>query len=99
MQTFLQVLGLGRGRFRSFAFVAAMVSLGTAATLCEPWIYRAIIDDITGVFVPSPVVVEVESAIENAAQSVEHWSGALGRIFSVPMARFDAACLNIGVES
>ena len=91
VQTFLQILGMGRSRLRSFVAVAVMVSLGTGATLCEPWIYRAIIDDIAGVFVPSPVVVEVESAIENAVRSVEHWSGALVRIFRVPMAPFEAA--------
>jgi ATP-binding cassette, subfamily B, bacterial len=90
VQTFLQVLTLARGRGRSFLVVALMVSFGTAATLCEPWIYRAIIDDIAGVFVPPRAVVEVEGAFENAARSVEHWSGALGRIFTVPMAPFES---------
>ena len=41
MQTLLQILGLGRGRLQSFFVVAVMVSAGTGATLCEPWIYRA----------------------------------------------------------
>jgi ABC-type multidrug transport system fused ATPase/permease subunit len=94
VQTFLQILGLGRGRLRSFFVVAVMVSVGTGATLCEPWIYRAIIDDIAGVFVPSPAVVEVETAIENAARSVEHWSGALDRILSIPMAPFEVTDSN-----
>ena len=94
MQTFLQILGLGRGRLRSFFVVAVMASVGTGATLCEPWIYRAIIDDIAGVFVPSPAVVEVETAIENAARSVEHWSGALDRILSIPMAPFEVTDSN-----
>ena len=71
--------------------VVLLMSYSCIKPVREPWIYRAIIDDITGVFVPSPTVVEVESAIENAAQSVEHWSGALGRIFSVPMTRFESA--------
>ena len=89
MQTFLQILGLGRRRVASFVLVALMVSFGTAATLCEPWIYRAIIDDIAGVFVPPRPVIEVESAVENAVRSVGHWPGALDRIFSIPMERFD----------
>jgi ATP-binding cassette, subfamily B, bacterial len=89
VQTFLQILGLGRRRVGSFVVVALMVSFGTVATLCEPWIYRAIIDDIAGVFVPPRPVMKVESAVENAVRSVEHWSGALDRIFSVPMEPFD----------
>ena len=54
MQTLLEVLKLGRDRLRGFILVAALVSLGTGAALLEPWIYRAIIDDVAGVFVTSP---------------------------------------------
>lgn len=54
MHTFLQVLKLGRDRARGFVLVAVLVSLGTGAALLEPWIYRAIIDDVAGVFVTSP---------------------------------------------
>ena len=36
---------------RGFLLVALLVSIGTAASLFEPWIYRAIVDDIAGVFV------------------------------------------------
>ena len=51
METFFRVLALGRERRRDFLTIAALVSAGTVATLFEPWIYRAIIDDIAGVFV------------------------------------------------
>ena len=89
MRTFLQILALGRRRLPSFLLVALMVSLGTVATLSEPWIYSAIIDDVAGVFVSHGPVVEMESAIQRAARSVEHWPGALGRVLSVPMTRFE----------
>lgn len=78
MRTFLQILALGRRRLPSFLLVALMVSLGTIATLSEPWIYSAIIDDVAGVFVSPGPVVEMESAIRRAARSIEHWPGALG---------------------
>ena len=91
MRTFLQILDLGRPRLPSFLLVALLVSLGTVATLSEPWIYSAIIDDVAGVFVSQGPVVEVESAIQRAARSVEHWPGALGRVLSVPMTRFEGA--------
>jgi ATP-binding cassette subfamily B protein len=54
MNTFLEVLKLGRDRLRGFILVAVLVSLGTGAALLEPWIYRAIIDDVAGVFVTDP---------------------------------------------
>jgi ATP-binding cassette subfamily B protein len=54
MHTFLEVLKLGRDRLRGFILVAVLVSLGTGAALLEPWIYRAIIDDVAGVFVTDP---------------------------------------------
>jgi hypothetical protein len=57
MQTFLEVLKLGRDRLRGFILVAVLVSLGTGAALLEPWIYRAIIDDVAGVFVAEPAQV------------------------------------------
>jgi ABC-type multidrug transport system fused ATPase/permease subunit len=91
VRTFLQILDLGRRRLPAFLLVALMVSLGTIATLSEPWIYSAIIDDVAGVFVSPGPVVEVESAIQRAARSVEHWPGALGRVLSVPMTRFEGA--------
>ena len=45
---------LFRPRLRALLVVALLVSLSTASSLIEPWIYRAIIDDIAGVFVAPP---------------------------------------------
>jgi hypothetical protein len=64
VQAFTQILMLGRDRLKAFAGVAVLVSLGTTATLVEPWIYRSIIDDIAGVFVAPPAVVEAETVVE-----------------------------------
>jgi len=46
MRTVLRILSLGRGHLRGFAVVAMLVSLSTAASLIQPWIYRAIVDDV-----------------------------------------------------
>ena len=57
VQTVTRTLALGRGHVGGFV-VALLVSLGTAASLFEPWIYRAIVDDIAGVFVRPAARVE-----------------------------------------
>jgi ABC-type multidrug transport system fused ATPase/permease subunit len=88
VQAFTQILMLGRDRVKAFAAVAALVSLGTAATLVEPWIYRSIIDDIAGVFVAPPAVVEAETVVERGIRSLEHLGGSVGRMLRVPMAAF-----------
>ena len=64
MKSLLRILALGRGRAGRFALVALLVSLGTAASLFEPWIYRAIVDDVAGVFVASPAVRDAERALQ-----------------------------------
>lgn len=91
METLLQVLRLGRHRIRSFVGIAILVSVGTAATLAEPWIYSAMIDDVAGVFVTSGPVAEAESLLDRAATSVEHWGGAWERLLSPPMIPFQAS--------
>lgn len=86
MRTFLEILTLGRHRFREFATIAVLVSLGTGATLFEPWIYRAIIDDIAGVFVAPQPLLEAEGWIERMWLSLEHLPGSWSRFFSAPLA-------------
>jgi hypothetical protein len=60
MNTLTRILLLGKSRVKGFLLVALLVSLGTATTLIEPWIYRAIIDDIAGVFVQPEPFIKVE---------------------------------------
>ena len=88
VRTFIHILMLGRDRLKAFAMVAVLVSLGTVATLVEPWIYRAIIDDIAGVFVAPPAVVDAENVIERGWRSVEHLGGSVGRMARVPMTAY-----------
>lgn len=85
MRTFLQILALGKHRVRDFAMIAFLVSLGTAATLFEPWIYRAIIDDIAGVFVTPQPLLTAEGWIERVVLSLEHIPGSWARVFTAPL--------------
>ncbi len=56
------------------------MSLGTEATLFEPWIYRAIIDDIAGVFVTPQPLLTAEGWIERVVLSLEHIPGSWARV-------------------
>jgi ABC-type multidrug transport system fused ATPase/permease subunit len=85
MNTVLRILGLGREKAAGFALVAVLVSLGTAATLFEPWIFRAIVDDVAGVFVAPQPVMRAERVLERLAASVEHIEGSSRRIFRAPL--------------
>jgi ABC-type multidrug transport system fused ATPase/permease subunit len=85
MKTFWEVLTLGRSRIPGFVLVAVLVSLGTAASLVEPWIYRAIIDDVAGVFVEPAPLARVESVLEHLGRSREHMGSSSRRVFRAPM--------------
>ncbi len=85
MNTFLSVLKLGRRNLSGFIVVAILVSAGTAASLIEPWIYRAIIDDIAGVFIEPEPLIKVESFFESIGRSVEHMSKSGKRVFHAPL--------------
>lgn len=88
METFFRVLALGRERRRDFLTIAALVSAGTVATLFEPWIYRAIIDDIAGVFVAPQPLLEAEGWFERIWRSLEHVPGSWARVFTAPFVAF-----------
>jgi hypothetical protein len=83
----------------AFFVVALMVSLGTMATLGEPWIYSAIIDNIAGVLVAHGPAGEVENILDRTVRSVEHWPGALGRVLSPPMVPFEGGAARRTLES
>jgi ABC-type multidrug transport system fused ATPase/permease subunit len=89
MKTLWEVLALGRNRIPGFVLVAVLVSLGTGASLVEPWIYRAIIDDVAGVFVEPAPLVRIESAIENLGRSSQHIGGSSRRVFNAPLRKTD----------
>jgi ATP-binding cassette, subfamily B, bacterial len=85
VNTFFSVLRIGRKNISGFLVIAFLVSAGTAALLIEPWIYRAIIDDIAGVFIEPEPLVRVESFFESAGRSAEHWSKSGKRVFHAPL--------------
>jgi len=75
---------LFRPRLRALLVVALLVSLSTASSLVEPWIYRAIIDDIAGVFVAPEPLEYADRALEDVTRSLRHLPGSLGRMFNAP---------------
>lgn len=85
MNTFLSVLKLGRRNISGFILIAILVSAGTAASLIEPWIYRAIIDDIAGVFIEPEPLIQVESFFNSVGRSTEHLSKSGKRVFRAPL--------------
>src|SRR5512136_439228 len=85
MKGFLQVLLLGRRKIAGFALVAVLVSLGTATSLIEPWIYRAIIDDVAGVFVQPTPLAHIEGFVKSLGHSKEHLSPSSRQIFRAPL--------------
>jgi ATP-binding cassette subfamily B protein len=91
VETFRDVLRLGRHRLADFATVAVLVSLGTATTLFEPWIYRAIIDDIAGVFVTPRPLLEAGTWIHTARTAIEHLPGSWARLFTAPLQAIEDA--------
>ncbi len=85
MNTILKILRLGRRYLNGFLLVTVLVSLGTVATLFEPWIYRAIVDDIAGVFVAPRPMVEAERALEKLTSPAEHLKTSGRRMFRAPL--------------
>lgn len=85
MNTILKILRLGRRHLRGFLLVTLLVSLGTVATLFEPWIYRAIVDDIAGVFVTPRPLVQAERAFEELTSPIEHLKTSGTRMFKAPL--------------
>jgi ATP-binding cassette subfamily B protein len=90
MRTLPDILGLARGRVRAFLGVALLVSIGTGASLFEPWIYRAIVDDVAGVFVAPPPVAEAEAFFDHVGSAVGHFEKSSRRIFGAPLQRLHA---------
>ena len=63
MPTFDRLISIARPYLGRLLLVAVLTSAGALAELVEPWVYRAIINDIAGVFVSKatglwPEVVE-----------------------------------------
>ncbi len=90
MKTVPEVLSLGRGHGRKFLLIAILTSLGTGAALVEPWIYRAIIDDIAGVFVTDDeTAVRAPRGKGDLGRSIDHLPGSGRRVFQQPLQKFE----------
>jgi ABC-type multidrug transport system fused ATPase/permease subunit len=87
VKTLKRTLALGRGHVGGFLVVALLVSLGTAASLFEPWIYRAIVDDIAGVFVAPQPVTQAGHALQELSKAVQHVPHSGRRMFRAPLHR------------
>jgi len=85
VNTTFRILRLGRRFVVRFVVVTVLVSLGTVATLFEPWIYRAIVDDVAGVFVTPRPVVEAEHALAELASPLHHLKTSGRRMFGAPL--------------
>lgn len=53
MRSLLSLLRLSPRQLRALALVAVLSSCGTASALLEPWLYRAVIDEVAGVLAAS----------------------------------------------
>ena len=51
MHTFTRLVSIARPYAGRLLLIALLTSVGALAELVEPWVYRAIINDIAGVFV------------------------------------------------
>jgi ABC-type bacteriocin/lantibiotic exporter with double-glycine peptidase domain len=85
VNTFLNVVKLGRHNIPGFLLIAFLASAGTAASLVEPWIYRAIIDDVAGVFIEPEPLIQVENFFSSIGRSAEHMSKSGERVFHRPL--------------
>jgi len=90
VKTILAILRRARGHFSGFALAALLVSLGTGASLIEPWIYRAIVDDVAGVFVTPRPVREAEQALDQAEDWSTHFITSAQRMFHAPLRKHHA---------
>jgi ABC-type multidrug transport system fused ATPase/permease subunit len=90
-RTLTRVLKLGAPDRVGFVWVALLVSLGTLAGLFEPWIYRAIVDDVAGVFVQPMAVRVLERDLSQFELRFEHITHSGTRIIRSPLRRVSRA--------
>ena len=86
MRILSRMLKLGRPRLRSLVIVALLTSGAAAAGLLEPWLYRAIINDVAGVFVAEDD--DVEEGLQLVARATQHLTDSASRIFAAPLRPF-----------
>ncbi len=88
MRSLVSLLQLSRRQWGALAIVAVLSSCSTAASLIEPWLYRAVVDDVAGVMVASGPLRFADRLIDNALGSITHVPGSARRVFHAPWQQY-----------
>lgn len=80
-----EIRALADGHWRDVSVIALLVSMGTLASIFEPWIYSAIIDDIAGLLVAEDSDALIGRFVQDVLQTAEHVGASALRILSAPM--------------
>lgn len=80
-----EIRTLASGHWRDVSIIAMLVSLGTLASIFEPWIYSAIIDDIAGLLVAEDSDALIGRFVQDVLQTAEHVGASALRILSAPV--------------
>jgi ATP-binding cassette, subfamily B, bacterial len=89
MRWLLHLIDLSAKQWRALIGVTVLVSLSTASALFEPWVYRAVIDDVAGVLT-SDSLTFAERAFDDVKASLSRAPASLRRVFSAPLQRLEA---------
>ncbi|MFN8583438.1 MAG: ABC transporter ATP-binding protein [Gemmatimonadaceae bacterium] len=80
-----EIRSLAQGRWREISIIALLVSLGTLASIFEPWIYSAIIDDIAGILVADNSEALIGRFVQDVLQTAANLGASAVRILSAPL--------------
>src|SRR5690349_3533578 len=89
MRSLISLLRLSHRQWRALAVVALLSSCSTASSLVEPWLYRAVIDDVAGVFAAPGQLKFADRAIEDVVASLRQMPASVRRLFRVPWQQFE----------
>ena len=87
MRTPLALISPSRKQWRDLVVIAVLVSCSTASALFEPWVYRAVVDDVAGVVTSRGHLKFAERALDDVGSSVRRTPSSVRRVFSAPLKR------------
>jgi ABC-type multidrug transport system fused ATPase/permease subunit len=88
MRSLFSLLRLSRRQWAALAVVAVLSSCSTAASLIEPWLYRAVVDDVAGVLVASGPLKFADRFVDDIVGSLTHVPGSARRVFHAPWRQY-----------
>src|SRR5690348_13096617 len=88
MRSLVSLLQLSRRQWGALAIVAVLSSCSTAASLIEPWLYRAVVDDVAGVMVSSGPLQFADRLVDNVIGSLTNVPGSARRVFHAPWQKY-----------